>query len=361
MKCQMISQLSTKPDFEACLARVDAWYNQEIIDRVPVRFTAHNEEYNHVDGVFQWNSLKERWLDVDYQLSRFEKGIAGKEFLGETFPVFWPNLGPNIYACMLGGEVEFGEVTTWAKHTLDSCMDSEKLQFSSENFYFKKLEELTYAALERCGNRYLVGYTDIHHGPDCADALRGTQELMLDMYDNPDAVKNLISRCSDDFNTIFNHFNGILRNYGQLSITWINIPSRESFHIPGSDISSMLSKEQFREFILPTIQAEVKVAKHIVFHMDGKGVANHLDDILSIPEINGIQWVQGVAEDEPIMQWIPLIRKIQKAGKGVVVDVKIEELEGFMDAISPKGIYLCVNSSDPQEQRAIIKRLLKWK
>ena len=123
----------------------------------------------------------------------------------------------------------------------------------------------------------------------------------------------------------------------------------------------MLSREQFREFVLPVLQREVKVARHNVLHMDGKGVARHLDDFLAIPELAGIQWVQGVAEDEPILQWVPLIQKIQNAGKGVVVDLKVSELEPFMDAVSPEGIYLCIASDDEEEQQAILKRLLKWK
>lgn len=354
-------QLSTKPDFEKCMDRIYAWYNNDIVDRVPVRFSAHNSEYNHVNQESRWGSLKDRWFDVEYQISKFEKEIKNKEFLGETFPAYWPNLGPNVYPCMVGGEAEFGDVTTWAKHTLKSCDELDKVKFSKDNPYFKKLEQLTYAALESCGDKYLVGYTDIHHGPDCADALRGTQELCIDMYDDPDAVKSLILKCSDDFRFIFNHFNKILKDHGQPSITWINIPSFDSFHIPGADLAAMLSNESFKEFILPSIQEEVKIAKHNVFHMDGKGVANHVDDILRISEINAIQWVQGVGADEPIMQWFPLIKKIQNAGKGIVIDLKVNELETFINNVDPKGIYLCISSSEVHEQKGILNRLLKWK
>lgn len=59
---------------------------------------------------------------------------------------------------------------------------------------------------------------------------------------------------------------------------------------------------------------------HNIFHMDGKGVAHHMDAILELPNVQAIQWVQGVADDMPIMQWTPLIQKIQAAGKSVVVD-----------------------------------------
>ncbi|MEG0896280.1 MAG: hypothetical protein RSF73_01950 [Ruthenibacterium sp.] len=68
-----------------------------------------------------------------------------------------------------------------------------------------------------------------------------------------------------------------------------------------------------------------------------------------------------MGKDELILQWIPLIQKIQAVGKGIVVDVKVEELAAFMDAVSPQGIYLCISSNDEEEQRAILKKLLTWK
>ena len=82
--------------------------------------------------------------------------------------------------------------------------------------------------------------------------------------------------------------------------------------------------------------------KSNIFHLDGRGVARHLDAILELPNVNAIQWVQGVGLDQPILQWTPLIRKIQAAGKSVVVDLTVQELEPFIDAVAPEGILLCL-------------------
>ena len=68
----------------------------------------------------------------------------------------------------------------------------------------------------------------------------------------------------------------------------------------------------------------------------------HLDRILEIPQIHAIQWVQGVGADLPILQWLPVIKKIQAAGKGVVVDLQLDELEPFIAAMKPDGLFLCL-------------------
>lgn len=84
------------------------------------------------------------------------------------------------------------------------------------------------------------------------------------------------------------------------------------------------------------------------------------DRILAIPEIQAIQWVQGVGDDAPILQWLPVIKRIQAAGKGVMVDLQLEELEPLIAATEPEGLYLCLTAAE-SIQPDILKRLERWK
>jgi hypothetical protein len=139
----------------------------------------------------------------------------------------------------------------------------------------------------------------------------------------------------------------------------MGIPSFGKMHIPSSDFSAMISTELYLEFVHPITVQEVRPMTHNIYHLDGKGVARHLDHILEIKEINGIQWVQGMGDDMPIMQWVPLINKILAAGKSVVLDLQLSELEDFISAVKPEGIFLCI-AADENIQPDIIKRLEKW-
>lgn len=355
-------ELEQKPDFEQCMERIYAWYNQEIIDRAPIRFSAHNAEYGetHLLKGRSWPSLKDRWWDTEYQLEQFEHQLRHSVFNAETFPIFWPNLGPEVYTAFYGVELEYKEVTSYSQPNVHDWAQLETLQLNFNNPYFRKIEEMTYAALERCIGKYMVGYTDLHPGIDCAAAFRDPQQLCLDFLLEPDQVKKLIEVSSREFELIFNHFDAILKSHHQLSVTWMGIPSFGKMHIPSCDFATMISPDQFEEFILPVIQSEVKLMDHNVFHLDGKGVANHIDHLLAIPEINAIQWVQGVGDDLPIMQWVPFIKKIQAAGKSVVVDLQLQELESFIKAMEPQGLFLCI-AAEPALHTDIIKRVSKWK
>ncbi len=355
-------ELEQKPDFNQCMERIHAWYEQEVIDRAPIRFAAHNAEYSEAQIIKgrNWPSLKARWWDTDYQIELFEHHLKNSVYHAETFPVFWPNLGPEVYTAFYGAELEYKEVTSYAGPIIEDWSQMGSVSFNRDNPYFRKIEEMTFAALERCKGKYLVGYTDLHPGMDCAAAFRGPEQLCMDLLLEPDEVKKLIDLSSRDFQMIFDHFDAILKTHGQPSVTWMGIPSFGKMHIPSCDFSTMIAPEQFEEFVLPIIQKEVKGMTHNVFHVDGKGVARHIDYLLAIPEINALQWVQGVGDDLPVMQWVKLIKKIQAAGKSVVVDLSISELDPFMKEIRPEGIFLCI-AADPAIQPDIIRRVEKWR
>jgi hypothetical protein len=355
-------ELETKPDFVACMKRIYAWYDGEILDRAPVRFSAHNEEYDATDSEGNWGSLKERWFDTEYNVNHFMQNATKRKWLGETFPMYFPNLGPNFFAAVLMNcDLEFGEVTSWCEPHVFEEADLDKIYFHPESEYYQKMIEMMEYALERCDNRFMVGYTDMHPSLDGAAALRGTQDLCMDLYDDIDFIKALTEKCFEPFFPMMDTFHEMLKTKKQLSVTWMNIPSYESMHIPSCDLGALISKEFFNEISLPYIKKEVKHFRHNIFHLDGPAVANHVDELLKIDEIQAIQWVQGVGLDKPIMQWVPFIKKMQDAGKSVIVDLTTQELEGFLSVMDPKGIYLSMPEKDEAVQKQIVERLLKWK
>jgi hypothetical protein len=168
-----------------------------------------------------------------------------------------------------------------------------------------------------------------------------------------------VNRANENFLPVFDHFDAVLKAHGQMSVTWMAIPSRGKMHIPSCDFTNMVSCATFDEFYLPSLRAEVRHMTHNIFHLDGKGMLRHLDRILAVPEIQAIQWFHGVGDDAPIMQWLPVIKRIQAAGKGVLVDLQLHELESFIAGTNPQGLYLCIAAPETL-QPDILKRLEKW-
>ncbi len=354
-------ELKNKPDLEASLKRIHAWFEGEVLDRPPVRFTAHNADFQraHRTAGRMWPDLRSRWFDAEYQIDYYRASIEGQRFLGETFPVFWPNLGPEVVAAFYGAELIFGEVTSWSRPLVLEWDQMEDLRLDMSCESFRKLEELTAVALEKTDGWYLTGYTDLHGGVDVAAAWRDPQQFCLDLITEPEQCRRLIGLAYRDFQKIYDHFDAILKAHGQLSVTWMGIPCSGKLHIPSCDFAAMISHSMYREFCHPLLVEEVKPMTHNIYHLDGKGVARHLDLILSVPEIQAIQWVQGMGLDQPILQWIPLLRRIREAGKSLVIDLQLDELEAFLEAMRPEGLLLCIEA-DASFQPDILRRLAKW-
>ena len=140
----------------------------------------------------------------------------------------------------------------------------------------------------------------------------------------------------------------------------MGIPSFGKFYVPTADIASMFSTEMYENFYFDTMDKVISSMDHTVYHTDGKDVAKHIDVMLEHKDLNGFQWVQGMADDRPIMQWVGLIHKVQNAGKSIICDVDKQDLEQFIKEVpNPKGIFLFVESNEEEEQRSIIKRIEK--
>lgn len=353
--------LEFKPDFEQAIQRVYAWFEGGILDRPPIRFSRHNAEFEMKRHERRWPTVKDRWFDAEYAVDAFERECRARHFHAETFPIFWPNLGPNVFASCYGVETIFGETTTWIgerEPAADGGFAAPSIDWDGE--YVRKLDEMTGVALERGKGRFMVGYTDIHPGLDWAVAAVGNEALLYGAHDDPEKVARLARAAERDFFAFYDRYDGMLKRAGQLSATWMNIPSYGKLHIPSCDFSSMISTEHFMALAYEGLAAETAYMDHNIFHVDGKGVARHTDAILSLPRIDAVQWVQGVGEDAPIMQWLPYIRKVRESGKGIVVDLSVAELDDFMNAVPPKGIYLCVATASEEQELDIIDRALRW-
>jgi len=349
-----------KPDFDMCLARIYAWYEQRIIDRPPVRFLHHEMEYEKHRAVKgPWKTSEERWLDVDFQVQTFISSLGTTEFFGETFPVYWPNLSALAYNLFLGQPAVFDDRTAWTHPCIDNLEDLPTLKVQWDGKYFKAVEAMTHRALELSEGKFMIGHTEMYAGIDCTAMLRGAENLCLDIILRPEPIRHLIDLVFEEFPHVYYHFDRILKEHCQFSVTWMYLPSFETFNVLACDFAANVSPVHFEEFCMPIIRKQAKLFKHNVFHLDGPGVARHIDAILTLPNLQALNWVQGYGINEPIMQWHPLIKKIQEAGKSVIVELKMFELDEFIKKVDPTGIMLLI-PVEPSEQKDVLEQVSQW-
>jgi hypothetical protein len=81
-----------KPDNEKSKARIDAFWECELIDRPVVQFMLFKPADQTVPlPAAHQATARARWLDAEYQAELALATLANQEFLGDSWPVAYPN------------------------------------------------------------------------------------------------------------------------------------------------------------------------------------------------------------------------------------------------------------------------------
>ncbi|MFO7695894.1 MAG: hypothetical protein R6X16_01880 [Anaerolineae bacterium] len=350
-----------KPDYEDTKHRIEAFWEREVIDRPVVQFSLARPMAEWVTlPPSSHATLRDRWLDADYQARYALANLSNHEFLGDTLPVAFPNLGPEVFAAFYGCPLHFGESTSWTDPILHDWEDADRIRFDPQSPYLHKLHEMTDAFLAIGRGRFITGMTDWHPGGDWLAALRDPANLAIDLITNPDDVLNLLVRGETDYVRVYDAFCDKLRAAGQPITTWLPLISDGRYYVPSNDFSYMISNAMFERFFLPGLARECQFLDRSIYHLDGPGALRHLDSILSIRELDAVQWVFG-AGNEGYGRWVDVYRRIQAAGKGVEVICTLEEIDQVIETLSPKGLYLSVEGVPAREAGLdLLARLTRW-
>jgi hypothetical protein len=348
--------LEFKNDWEQARRRLTAWWDGEVIGRVALQVTAPRE------GVARRSvpappSVERRWTDAQYAIESAEARMAATYYGGEAFPCYWPNLGPDVFAGYLGCPLEFGEQTSWSVPIVESWAAHPPLRLDPQNHWWRLTLEMTRLAAERGRGRYLVGLTDLHGGVDGLAALRDPQRLCLDLYDCPDDVRAAMRALIPIWFVIYETPLRIVlaKSPDNGSTTWLPVWSPGKCYPISCDFAALVSPAMFREFILPHLLAEAAWLDHAICHLDGPDATRHLDALFEIPQLRAIQWVPGARWDGQMLEWLPLLKRIQAAGKGLHLSVKPEEVLPLVRALRPEGLLLSTSCRSEVEARDLLR------
>jgi len=247
---------------------------------------------------------------------RWEYDLSCQRFLGDGFPSIWPNFGPGVAAAFLGAELrnDFDSVTTWYYPRETREVSDWRWTFDPENVWLRRVEDITRAARARFNGMVQVGMTDIGGNLDMLSSFRPSEALLYDLIDDPESVKARTWELHDLWWRYFRHFEQILYPTNPGYTAWASIFSEVPYYMLQCDFCYMIGPDMFDEFVKPELVATCRKLAHPFYHLDGIGQLPHLDSLLAIPELKGIQWIPGTGAPETHL-WPEVYRKIRDAGK----------------------------------------------
>jgi hypothetical protein len=344
-------------DWPTIKQRWEAWWQHEILDRVLIAVTAPRSQVPPM--VIPAADPETQWTSAEYMVTRARELNRTTYFGGEALPAFnhgW-SAGNALY---LGCRPHFAPDTVWvdpAPVGQDGypCLDDSW----RTNSWWKWMLETTRTAAEASRGRYFMQALWGNLAGDTLALARGTENLLLDIITDPGWVKAAVKRVTDI------QAEAIEATWGIMGPGKLGIEGSQNYvgcWSPGRtfgldcDFSCMISPQSFREIILPTLLETIATIDHRIYHLDGPGALGHLDTILGIRELQAIQWVPGAGQDE-ILQWIPLIQHIQKAGKSVAVIVRPDEIDPLLQEVRPEGLFISTTCRTEDDARRLVDSL----
>lgn len=348
-----------KEDWEKTKERYMAWWEGEILDRPCVMVCGRKEKETGRQYRTPKN-LQEQWLDLDLIMDNLQTGLENTFFGGEAFPSYYPNLGPDLFSTFLGGDLEFAESTSWVFPTIKDWEKDSPLKFAF-NKWWDYILKFTKTARDRFGEDLIVGFTDVHANLDTLSTLRNPGRLCMDLVEYPEYVKAQADVIFDGYKKMIDDSYAMFEGDKYGSTTWLTAWAPGRYCSSQCDFICMISPKMGWDFVYEPLKKEIEYLDYSVYHLDGPDAAkNHLDMILSIEKLRGIQWVPGAGREE-IAQWIPLLKKIQAGKKNIHVYVNQGEIDLLMKELSPKGLMIVTWASTEQEAKDVIKKVSNWK
>lgn len=307
----------------------------------------------------EFDTLYDLSVPAEDIVDRWDYELCCREFYGDSFPAVWPNFGPGVLAAFIGGVPKPAPDTVWFYPPRDVELPELRMQYDPDNVWFKRVKDICRAAVARWEGQVQVGMTDLGGNLDIVSTFRPGEQLLMDLYDHPEDVKRQTWDAHRLWWRYFEELNSILRPANPGFTAWAPIFSGEPYYMLQCDFCYMISPAMFDEFVKPELEASCRRLSNAFYHLDGVGELPHLDSLLSIEGLKGVQWVPG--DGRPgAAHWPEVYRKIRAAGKLIQLWGDLHTMDALASQLgSVKGI-VCFAGGNPAKSPEARELLTKY-
>ena len=296
---------------------------------------------------------RDNYLDSDTIFRRERARAELITFGGVCFPFYSP-FPPA--ASFYGARPTFTHQTIWHQPVLQGEHPFARLAFDAHSSMWQDTVTMFTRLTELADGHFYVSLPSCYSPLDLLESLRGGTDLCMDLIERPEEVMaaqgvilNAWRRQYDTFYAIHQrHFEGSGASFLPL---WA--PGRS--YALQCDLCCMISEDMFERFVVPEVEAQVQWVDYSLFHLDGPDAARHADRLLAIPGLHGIQWQKGVNGGKTL-SWLPLLQKIQRAGKLIMVDALPHEVEELCANLEPEGLFVGTAVETKEEADRLLRK-----
>jgi 5-methyltetrahydrofolate--homocysteine methyltransferase len=294
-------------------------------------------------------------------VDRMDYDLSCCEFYGDSYP--WINMhhfGPGVAAAFLGAVLENTERTVWFHAAKETPVTELHFTYDPDNVWLRRVKDIYRAGMKKWGGNVCMAMTDLGGVLDILASFLTTQGLLFQLLDNPEEVSRLSGEIRDLWLRFYGEITEILKGQRAYS-DWSTIYAENPSYMLQCDFCYMIGPEMFQSFVRDDLARTAGVLDRPFYHLDGIGELKHLDSLLGIDAIKGIQWIPGAGEPET-RDWGELYAKISGAGKKIQA---MYGLDTYLDEIvavirRPDDLVKGQITCSLDEKAAALKKLSRW-
>lgn len=239
-------------------------------------------------------------------------------YAGDGYPEVFTNYGAGSVAAYVGlADADYSETGgVWFRAATDVELRDLHVEPRMDTHWLVHTDAYMRAMVERLGPRTQITLPDLGGMLDILASIRTTEHLLTDLIDWPDQVERLLGEILAAWWVYYDHFHNITKGRCPGTKSWAPVWSPGRTYMFQSDFAYMIGPDMFERFVVPELTACCRRVDHSFYHLDGVGQLAHLDLLLGIEGLCGIQWVPGEGKKNPC-QWPEVFRKILASGKYV--------------------------------------------
>ena len=346
--------------------RFDNWWQRGNTNSPLLNLIARlDEPAEPLETENKFSEPAEQYLDVPEIILRRRNFYRQHQLMAEAYPQVSLDLGPGSLALYLGSEPGFAWDTVWYNPCVTDISQWPVLKYNPNNAWLKRHIEMFRQARSIVGDDWLLNMPDLIENLDTLAALRDSQELIYDMIDAPDLIKQKLTEVDSVYFKHFEQFYDLVSWQGSNSFTAFNIWGYGRTAKLQCDFSALLSPAQFNEFVVPSLRSQCRQLDQSLYHLDGPDAIKHVPALMKIKELDALQWTCGAAQpDGAHDRWLPIYDQVKEAGKALWImlyDGNAQDwlagAEKLIKRYGTDGLYLNFPVMSQADANHILRRL----
>jgi hypothetical protein len=246
----------------------------------------------------------------------------------------------GLPALLLGADYQDDGSTCWIE-PLDHLYERPLPKFDAQETRYVQLRQGMQAQIDNARRRAFVNPPLFLDPVTTLSLLRTPEQLCLDLMERPDDASRWVNALTELSIGVYEGLYQILlaNGHGEAG-SFFTLMAEGRMEAVQCDFAVMLSPAQYTTFVMPYLRRMTDYLDYSLYHLDGVCQMRFLDQLRSLPKLNGIQWNPEPPAGPPT-RWLDALREIRRRKFSLAVPCDTVDLAvEVTKALGPDGLAL---------------------